>query len=240
MLEILIADDNEGMRLVLKKVVESCGHKVVGEAENGTAALELVERLSPQVVFLDIEMPELDGVETAKRIQDFNPRICSVFITAHDEFRKEAFEIYAFDYLVKPFEIERVKKTLRRIEQIASGNLPQQMTSRRRTEKLMLRHKDGVSLLDAREIVLIQRENRSTAIYTTGEKHVSSETLSEIEQRLPGGNFFRCHKSYIINVERITKIYPYGRWTYIVKLKGTELDALMTQERYSVLQTMFH
>jgi two-component system LytT family response regulator len=106
-------------------------------------------------------------------------------------------------------------------------------------EKLLLRHKDGISFIDTKDIILIQRENRATVIYTPGEKHVTSETLSELEQRLPAGRFFRCHKSYIISVERITRIYPYGRWTYIVKLKDTDLDALMTQERYAELQTYF-
>ena len=108
-----------------------------------------------------------------------------------------------------------------------------------KSSKLLLRHKDGLSLVDASDIILIQRENRSTVIYTPTEKHVTSETLSELEQRLPADKFFRCHKSYIVNIERITRIYPYGRWTYIVKLKDTDLDALMTQERYAMLQNYF-
>ena len=241
MLKVMIADDNEGMRLVLKKAVEKAGHQVVAMADCGEKAVELADELRPDVIFMDIEMPGMDGVETAKRIQDIDPRIMIVFATAHEEYRKEAFEVYAFDYLVKPFQIARLTETLDRISELKAGNLSAAAAPPKvqKNSKLLLRHKDGLSLVDASDIVLIQRENRSTVIYTTTEKHVTSETLSELEQRLPSDKFFRCHKSYIVNIERITRIYPYGRWTYIVKLKDTDLDALMTQERYATLQEFF-
>lgn len=244
MLKVFIADDNEGMRLILRKAVEKAGHEIVGEAVNGAQAVDMVEELRPDVIFMDIEMPDVDGVEAARKVQDIDPRIFIIFATAHEEFRKEAFEVYAFDYLVKPFEIKRVGETLERIQALNEGReapppvAPKpQMAGK--SSKLLLRHKDGLSLVDAKDIILIQRENRSTVIYTPTEKHVTSETLSELEQRLPSDRFFRCHKSYIVNIERITRIYPYGRWTYIVKLKDTDLDALMTQERYADLQNYF-
>ncbi|MGI6150985.1 MAG: LytR/AlgR family response regulator transcription factor [Christensenellales bacterium] len=242
MLNVMIADDNDGMRLVLRKAIEKAGHKVMAEAKNGGEAVQKAEATRPDVIFMDIEMPDMDGVEAARRIQDIDPRIFLIFATAHEEYRKEAFEVYAFDYLVKPFEVKRVTETLERIENLRSGRMESAIPAPpkpQRSSKLLLRHKDGISLVDAADIILIQRENRSTVIYTPGEKHVTSETLSELEQRLPSDKFFRCHKSYIVNIERITRIYPYGRWTYIVKLKDTDLDALMTQERYVTLQDFF-
>mgnify|MGYP000362356037 FL=1 len=242
MLNVLIADDNEGMRLVLRKAVEKAGHRVIAEASAGEDAVQKVEAYRPDVIFMDIEMPGMDGVEAARRIQDIDPRIFLIFATAYEEYRKEAFEVYAFDYLVKPFEVKRVTETLERIESLRSGRMEAAIPAPaepQRSSKLLLRHKDGISLVDAADIILIQRENRSTVIYAPTEKHVTSETLSELEQRLPSDKFFRCHKSYIVNIERITRIYPYGRWTYIVKLKGTDLDALMTQERYATLQEYF-
>lgn len=244
MLNVLIADDNDGMRMVLRKAVEKTGNTIVGEAACGQEAVEMFEKTRPQVIFLDIELPDIDGIETARHIIDIDPRAFIIFATAHEEFRKEAFEIYAYDYLVKPFEISRIASTLERIEAQSSGlevpAMPLDVSKNpKKSDKLLLRHKDGISLVDTSDIILIQRENRATVIYTTIEKHITSETLSEMEQRLPAGKFFRCHKSYIVNVDRITRIYPYGRWTYIVKLKGTDLDALMTQERYNALQAFF-
>lgn len=243
MLKVVIADDNSGMRNILRKAVEKAGHSVLGEAENGAQAVALVETLRPDVLFIDVEMPEMDGVDAARKIQDIDPRIVIVFATAHEEYRKEAFELYAYDYLTKPFAIQRIGETLGRIQaQRAGTDMPpalEKSSPAIKVDKLLIRGREGMTLLDIDDIVLIQRENRSTAIYTTKDKHISGETLSELEQRLPLPPFFRAHKSYIINVNRITRIYPYGRWTYIVKFEGTDMDALMTQERYSVLQNFF-
>jgi two-component system LytT family response regulator len=86
---------------------------------------------------------------------------------------------------------------------------------------------------------LIQREDHSTAIYTAQERYVTSEGLSELEERLDGEIFFRSHKSYIINLTMVYKIYPYGRWTYIVKLKNTSQDALITHEKFEEMQRLF-
>jgi len=100
----------------------------------------------------------------------------------------------------------------------------------------MIRNKEGISLVDTREIILIQREDRTTAIYTAQDRFVTSDSLGDIEQKLDGSVFLRCHKSYIININYIDRIYPYGRWTYIVKLKGTDKDALMTRESFERLE----
>ena len=245
MLRVLVVDDNAGMRLVLQKAVEKAGHTVVGQADNGEDAVKQVEALRPDVLFIDVEMPGMDGVEAARRIQDIDPKVVIVFATAHEEYRKEAFEIYAYDYLMKPFAIERVAATLERVQQQQQGLITEPIQEKKaapensKIEKLLVRHKDGISLVKLEDIVLVQRENRATAIYTATEKHISNETLSELEQRLPSPPFFRAHKSYIINVNHITRIYPYGRWTYIVKFEGTDMDALMTQERYGLLQKYF-
>ena len=85
------------------------------------------------------------------------------------------------------------------------------------------------------EIILIQREDKTTAIYTAKDRFVTSDSLGDIEQKLDSSTFFRCHKSYIINIDYIEKIYPYGRWTYIVKLKETDRDALMTRDAFERL-----
>lgn len=104
----------------------------------------------------------------------------------------------------------------------------------------MLRHREGVSFVDLEKILLVQREERSTVLYTTdGERYVTGDTLTEMEERLPKDAFFRCHKSYIINLSHIKDITPYGRWTYVVRLEGTKHDALITHEKYEELERMF-
>ena len=214
--------------------------------QDGVQLLTLVEQEKPQLVFLDVEMPGKTGVECARVIQDMNPAIVLIFATAHDEYMGDAFEVYAFDYLLKPFKKERVMQTLerakKRIRHQTDGEtpLPVHPTPHQVSGRLMLHHKDGVSFLNVSDIVLVQREDRTTVFYTaSGERYVTSDSLSDTEARLDSSIFFRCHKSYIINLNHIKNITPYGRWTYIVHLQGTEQDALITHEKYEELEKMF-
>lgn len=117
LIRVLIADDDAGMRLVLrKKIAATAGFQVVGEAANGQEAMEIYDRTHPQVIFLDVDMPGKTGVECARLIQDQNPAAVLIFATGHEEYRGEAFEVYAFDYLVKPFKLARLEQTLARIQ----------------------------------------------------------------------------------------------------------------------------
>lgn len=247
-IRVLIADDDPGIRLVLRKVLEKqTAFTLLGEAEDGLALLPLVEQHRPELIFLDVEMPGMTGVECARVIQDTDPSILLVFATAHERYMGDAFEVYAFDYLLKPFQISRVIKTLGRVKTVldirAAGKAkllappePVLPTS----DRLMLKGRDGVQMLNQQDILLIQREDRATALYTTGDqRYVTAEPLGELEKRLDPKLFFRSHKSYIVNLQAIDNITPYGRWTYIAKLKGTRQDALITRAKYDELEQIF-
>ena len=168
-LRVLIADDDSGMRMILRRLIEKAdGFTLAGEASDGKQAIELAETLRPDVVFLDVEMPEMTGVECARVIQDMNPAILLIFATAHEGYMGDAFEVYAFDYLVKPFKVERVMQTLERARNLLRSpeKAPEPARpplSRPRVEgRMMLHHRGGVSFLSFEDIVLIQREERST------------------------------------------------------------------------------
>lgn len=245
-LRVLIADDDEGMRSVMRKIVSRVeGFVLAGQAADGETALALTEKLKPNVVFLDVEMPGMSGVECARAIEDMDPSIIIIFATAHENYRGDAFEVYAFDYLMKPFKVERVIQTLERARDrlMLRGMRPLETpVSRPRVAdgRLMLRHRDGVTFLDLKDILLVQREDRATVLYTLNDgRYVTSDSLSEMEERLHSDAFFRCHKSYIINLNHIRDITPYGRWTYVVRLEGTRQDALITHEKYAELERMF-
>ena len=244
-LTIITADDDPGMRLIMKKLAEKAeGYVHLGEAEDGEKLIALFEKTCPDVVLMDVEMPGMTGIECARQIQDRSPRTAIIFATAHEEYMKSAFEVYAFDYLVKPFKAERALNTLALIRERRFGNPDPRPAAapkiRPAAKKLMLRHKEGMSFLDLADILLIQREERSTVICTvSGEKYVTTDSLSELDERLPDDMFFRTHKSYIVNLAHIESITPYGRWTYVIKLAGTRLDALITHERYAELMQMY-
>ncbi len=246
-IRVLVCDDESGIRLILnKRISRTAGFEVVGEAADGKEALEQFDLLRPDVVFLDVDMPLVSGIECAREFQDKDPECKLVFATGHEEYMGEAFEVYAFDYLVKPFNLERLDATLDRIRELKERRsardaepVPREVR-RSKTDRLMVRHREGVVFLDPEEILLIQREDRATVMYTLGEgRYVIPETMQEIEDKLDEKTFFRCHKSYIINVHHIRAITPYGRWTYVVQLDGTRHDALITHEKYEELERRF-
>ena len=243
---VLVCDDDINIRKILHKMIEkNPAFTVVGEAGDGIETLRLFDREKPAVVFLDVDMPGQNGVECAREIQDREPECILIFATGHEEYMSEAFKLYAFDYLVKPFDVARVQETLQRISRLNekqeavltanTGEKPQN----KHFSRLMLRHRDGVTLLDPAEILLIQREERTTVVYTKDSRYVIADTLSELESRLDSSMFMRCHKSYIVNLNAIRDITPYGRWTYVIRLEGTKQDALITHDKFEELKTLF-
>jgi len=249
-IRVVIADDEEGMRMILRKMIARAeGFTLCAEATNGLELLGLVEKYKPHVCFLDVEMPGMTGLECAKSIQDTDPQTIVVFATAHDDYMAQAFEVYAFDYMVKPFKVDRVMKTLERIRSVklpviekapAKEPIRTPRIGAAAGGRIMLHHREGVNFVNQSDILLVQRENRSTVLYATdGRRFETSEALGDVEERLNPQMFFRCHKSYIINLNVIDSITPYGRWTYVVHLNGTNQDALITHEKYEELERMF-
>ncbi len=246
--QVMIADDDAAMRSVLKHVVEKAeGFTLIGEAASGEETMKQFEALKPHVVFMDVEMPEMDGVECARQIQDMNPATVIIFVTAHNKYMSEAFEVYAFDYLVKPFKVDRMLQTLSRVHDSLTLSSATPAFSRAVNAdrkpldgRLMLRHREGSAFIDLNDLLLIQREDRSTVLYTqSGERYAVGDSLTDMENRLPANVFFRSHKSYIINLNHIKDITPYGRWTYVVRMDGIKQDALITHAKYEELENMF-
>ena len=243
----LIADDDAGMCLLMRRMLEkSGGFALCGEASDGEELLALFAEHRPALVLLDVEMPKVTGVECARVMQDMDPQAILVFATAHDQYMGDAFSVYAFDYLLKPFKVDRALQTLERVKQVLTTRSTAENAGIRpaarpaATGRLMLKHREGVAFVNMDDILLVQRENRATVLYTVNDgRYVTSDSLSEVEARLDGRLFFRCHKSYIINLNHIDSVTPYGRWTYIVRLRGTKHDALITHEKYEELEKLF-
>ncbi len=243
-MKVLLVEDESGIRLLLRKIVEKNKEfQVAGEADNLTDAVTLFHRTKPDVVFLDIEISGASGLDCAKIIADVNPKTKIIFATAHAEYMSNAFEVYAFDYLLKPFNVERVNQTLQRIldlsRQKEAEPLERIVKYEKGLEKLLVKGRESMSFVDIRDIILVQREEGSTVIYTAKDSLSTSAGLGEIEEKLDPQQFMRSHKSYIINVSQIRKIEPYGRWTYIVTFKDLKQDALITQEKYEEIKRRF-
>ena len=217
-IRVLIGDDDPGMLLVMRRLIEGTeGCALAGEARDGDELIAKFDETRPDAVLMDVEMPGRTGIECGKAIQDRSPRCIIIFATAHEEYMKSAFELYAFDYLVKPFSMERAQRTL----QLARERLMERraVTAARPAadaglHRLRIKHREGVSLVDPEDILMVQREDRATALLMRdGRKLLTADPLGEIAERLPADKFFRAHRSYIINLDQIDSITPYGRRT---------------------------
>ncbi|MPQ44148.1 LytR/AlgR family response regulator transcription factor [Clostridium tarantellae] len=244
-LRVLLIEDEPGIRILLKKIIEKKeGFTVIGECDNAKEAIKIFEKTKPDIVFLDVQINEGNGIECAKKMADINPKTKIIFATAHADYMQEAFEVYAFDYLVKPFNVDRVFNTLNRINNIENlknnnDDLDKIIRYEKGLDKLLVKGKESISFVDIKEIILVQREDSNTVIYTKDDYFTTSATLTEIEKKLGGDEFMRSHKSYLINISQISKIFPYGRWTYVVKFKDINKDALITQEKYEEIKKIF-
>lgn len=243
MLTVLIAEDDPAMRLVTKKILsEIPGVEVLGEAGDGITALRLVEELCPRVVFIDIDLPEKNGIELAREICDIDPQTILIFATAYADFTHEAFEVYAYDYLVKPFKLDRIKQTIERImktdldKKSVLANFHQQPMDKIIPDRLLLKQKEKLFFLDTKEIIFITRENRKTVIITTRQKFSTNENLNDIEERLTGNYFLRSHRGYIINLSLIREVYPWGKRGYQVSFTGTQETALLAWNKAKELE----
>lgn len=241
---VMIVEDESGIRKLLRKIIERMdGFEVVGESDNLPDAISQFNKTRAEVVFLDIEMNGTSGLDCAKIIADLEPKTKIIFATAHSEYMSDAFEVYAFDYIVKPFHVERVEHTLDRIKALAEKvkieDLDKIVKFERGLDRLLVKGKESMSFVDIKDIVLVQRENNSTVIYTRQDSFSTSASLSDIEGKLDTEQFMRSHKSYLINISQIKKIEPYGRWTYVVTFKDLKKDALMTVEKYEEIKKRF-
>ena len=253
MIKVMIVEDEPEIRKILGKMIEKQdGFTVVAACGDFAGGITAFLKYRPEVVFMDIDLAGESGLDCAKTITELEPKTKIIFATAHSEYMANAFEIYAFDYLVKPFNLERVEKTLTRIKGIRTafkGNETMAgaeessdkvvSNSEQHKDKLMIKGKEQMTFLDKKDIILVERLDGETIITTQDGEFHTSASLGSIEEKLDPAAFMRCHKSYIINLSCISQIEVYGRWTYTVKLKGTSATALMTSQKYEEVKQLY-
>ncbi|NTW06209.1 MAG: response regulator transcription factor, partial [Peptococcaceae bacterium] len=215
-LKVMIAEDDVAMsQVIMDSVLEISGIEVVGVAANGIVALEVFERLLPQVVVVDIDLPGMDGLALAKEIFEINPWTYLVFCTGFPDYRAEAFELYAFDYLVKPFRMDRIKQTLGRIIKLESNKIKPIAPNESAVKNWALnqgtrifRDTDKIVMLNLKEIIFFTKEDRKTVAYYDGGKVAVEETLALLEDKLRDQMFYRAHKGFLINLPMIREFVP--------------------------------
>jgi two-component system, LytTR family, response regulator len=233
-LTVMIADDEAPARRKLARFLsEHADVEIVAEASNGIDAVDLISMTKPNVVFLDIHMPDLDGLGVAESVVGSQRPPALVFVTAFDQYAVKAFEVSALDYLLKPFDRERFEQTLARVRKATDTgpnveNLAETLARVRNEERYVRRlliPNDGRSFfVSVREIDRIESDGNNVCVHTPRGAHQLRATLESLESRLDPAQFARVHRSHVVNIDEIAEIHPWFHGDYKLKMRdGTEI-----------------
>jgi DNA-binding LytR/AlgR family response regulator len=238
---VVVVDDEKLARDRLGRMLKKLDDvDLVGEAGNGGAAVELIDAAKPDVVFLDVQMPGMDGFAVLEGLSH-SPEV--VFATAHDEYAIKAFEVHAVDYLLKPIARDRLDRSLsrvrRRLESQTSPDWRELVESvrnpaRRFPEQVPAHKGKQILLLPIKDICWFEVEYRLVYAHTATERYMTNFTLKELEDRLDPEVFFRAHKSRLVNLRFVQAIVPWfgGRYKLVMRDEGkSELELSRAQAR---------
>ena len=244
----LIVDDEPLARDRVKRFLrDEHDIKIIGECGNGKEAVAAIKEQRPDLVFLDIQMPEKNGFEVVKALDEKHmPAV--IFVTAYDQYALQAFDVHALDYLLKPFNRDRLHKAVThardQIETRRIGNLDERLSSlikdlrsdRKYLERLVVKSVGRVFFLKVEEIDWIEAAGNYVKLHSGREAHMIRETMNGIEAKLDPDKFFRIHRSTVVNIDRIKELHPMFSGDYAVILRnGTEL-ALSRNYRERLLE----
>ncbi|RJS60893.1 LytTR family DNA-binding domain-containing protein [Bacillus sp. PK3_68] len=220
-IKTVIADDELYSRDELKHLLEAFPSiHIIGEVESGEAAVMKALHLQPDIIFLDVEMPRMNGMEAAKALMELKKPPLIVFATAYPQFAAEAFRYEAVDYLLKPYDEDQLKETIERIEKkILSVT---EAEASKPAGKLAVESNGEIFYLEPKEILYTFRDDKLTKIITKTGEFDTKIPLKDLENRLHTFHFFRIHKSYLVNLEYITRLTPWFNGAYQLQVEGRE------------------
>jgi two-component system LytT family response regulator len=238
MLGAVIVDDEELARQLLREQLQDTGGvEVIAECPNGFEAVKAVGELKPDLLFLDIQMPKLNGFEVLELIEDRSVSV--IFVTAYDQYALKAFDAHAVDYLLKPFAADRLKTALARaialrgspkerplqpVELAAAARPPGQ-----RLERLVVKDGTRVHVIPVEKLDYAEAQDDYVALRSQQKSYLKQQTLASLELQLDPATFVRIHRSYTVNLERVARIEPYTKDSRVVVLQdGTQLPVSRT------------
>lgn len=210
-----LARDELGYLLRQSKLVD-----VIGEAESIDDTLKFIKKNAADVIFIDIQLAEESGLDLARQLLQLEPCPMVVFATAYDEFALKAFELNAVDYILKPYEEERIWKTIGKLQKLQESknhispirNPVARLTER--TEKLAITFEERIVLLNINEINYVGTIDGKTVVVTNTHKYQISEPLVTIEKKIEHSSFIRVHRAFLVNINKIVEIEPWFHSTY--------------------------
>jgi len=244
----LIVDDEQLARERLRQLLADQPEiELVGECVDGREAVAAIKKESPDLIFLDIQIPELDGFAVLEAI-NAEPMPVIVFVTAHDKFALRAFEVHAVDYLLKPFDRERFESALRRaLDQVKhrgdaarseaqAAMLTEMPAPAKPVERLAIKSGGRIIVVKTADIAWIQSAHNYVEIHEDKQSHLLRETISAIETRLPPDKFVRISRTVIVNVDRVKEMEPLFHGEYAVTLQNGQRLTLSRRYRHKLPQ----
>ena len=235
-IQVLIVDDERLSRKRLRRMlVDDPALEVMGECQTGREALEVISKRKPDLLFLDIEMPEMDGFGLLDALGD-EQMPCTIFVTAFDQFALRAFEFHAFDYLLKPYEEKRLHESVRRAKAQLLARDPAADRERlnmvldslnkksRYRDRIAVRSGENLLLVRTEQVDWIEAADNYVYLHCGQEKHLLRETMTSLQNTLDPAHFLRIHRSAIVNLDRVKALQPWFRGDYRVVLStGAQL-----------------
>lgn len=223
---IIIDDEPLACQMVQEYLQPHQQIKVVAVCHDGFEGVKAIQQHRPDLVFLDIQMPKINGFEMLELI-DQPPAV--IFTTAFDEYAIKAFELHAMDYLLKPYSQERFDKALTKFLQQPLANTPSANTSAllettaagpQQSDRIVIRENSNIRIINLHEILYVEAADDYVKIVTNSGSYLKNRTMAVLEQQLPSQHFVRIHRSYIVNLKEITKLHPHEKDTYLVQLRS--------------------
>jgi two-component system, LytTR family, response regulator len=214
MLRAVIVDDEELARAFLRELLSAHSEiEVAAECANGFDAVKAVAEISPDLLFLDVQMPKLDGFEVLELI---DPGPAVIFVTAYDQYAMRAFDAHAVDYLLKPFTAERFEKALERAKaRIGERRLPSEVAAARpaaeRPQRIVVKDGPRVHVIPLDKLDYVEAQDDYVALHSAGKSYLKQQTIAQLEEQLDPSRFIRIHRSAIVNLDRVARIEPYGK-----------------------------
>ncbi|NLD36676.1 MAG: response regulator transcription factor [Desulfatiglans sp.] len=224
-IKILIIDDEQPARKKLSSFIKNSGCRCeIHEATNGVEAVEKINGLNPQLVFLDIQMPGMTGFEVIENI-GLEQMPFVVFVTAYDHYALDAFEVNAIDYLLKPFDMERFQKAFDKALDRIESNKPVEVDftkllteinlPKRFKERFLVNQSSRYFFIQTEDIRYISSEEKYVSLHTDSSTFLLRETMNNMEERLDPDKFVRVHRSYLVNISYIKEIQPWSTVTML-------------------------
>lgn len=228
----VIVDDEFPAREELKYFISKFpGTELTQEFGDSLDAFDYLQEHAKEVdvLFLDINMPELNGLNLGKIIRKLNPAMKIIFVTAYREYAVDAFEIQAFDYLLKPYSEDRIEKLLSRLS----------VEKKQISNKVSISVGEKIMVFNTEDIIVVEADKKESRVYTTKECYLTKMKISDWEEQLPENQFYRCHRSYLVNLSKVREIEPWFNNSFVIHMESCPVKIPVSRNNMKEFKSLF-